>query len=120
MLSICLDLLVVVRYTQLTLITLTMQIVRKALSTFLLLFAAESIDEQEKTCISFLIERRGILQTKSDLQRVMYNRLVRQYAAFNALSDTMAVTQLMTKAGCSKSEIEEALSSLKSQSLIKS
>ena len=91
---------------------------RKACNWFCILLNPYLIDEQEHTCISFLLERRGILQQSGMLQKEMFD-LIRQYAMFNGLNDREAVEQLLHRAGLAQSEIQEALRSLSAQNLLK-
>jgi hypothetical protein len=91
---------------------------RKASHWFCTLFTPDLIDEQEKTCIQFLLEKRGILQKPGTLQKEMFS-LVRQYTYFNGLSDEEAIQQIMRRAGLAQSETQDALRSLTSQNLLK-
>lgn len=93
-------------------------LLRKASHWFCVLFSPNLIDEQEKTCIQFLIEKRGILQKPGALQKEIFS-LVRQYAYFNGLSDEEAVQQITKRAGLAQSETQDALRSLTSQNLLK-
>lgn len=93
-------------------------LLRKASHWFCVLFSPSLIDEQEKTCIQFLLEKRGILQKPGTLQKEMFS-LVRQYAYFNGLSDQEAVQQLTKRAGLAQGETQDALRSLTSQNLLK-
>ena len=76
------------------------------------------IDEQEETCVGFLLERRGILQQPGVLQKEMFD-LICQYAMFNGLNDREAIAQIMRRAGLAQSEIHEAIRSLSAQNLLK-
>jgi hypothetical protein len=93
-------------------------LLRKASHWFCVLFSPNLIDEQEKTCIQFLLEKRGILQKPGALQEEMFS-LVRQYAYFNGLSDEEAVQRITKRAGLAQSETQDALRSLTSQNLLK-
>jgi hypothetical protein len=91
---------------------------RKACNWFCVLMNPALIDEQEGTCVGFLLERRGILQQPGALQKEMFD-LIRQYAMFNGLNDRDAVKQIMRRAGLAQSEIHEAIRSLSAQDLLK-